>query len=246
MQANTFWSEVKTMSITSRLLTGVIATALAGTAPLLCAAATQVVSHSKNIAVVLPASLPELAQRHGIAFQLYSGGDGSCYLYIEQHQGERLLVLDVTDPGHVKQVSAVALSVPGPFDFVRTVGESAYLVRFRDNRGMAVLDLRKPKLPELKMIRSLQYSGFTESLGESGLLMKIGKKIDVLAVPRDYQVVDTSNPANPSLLLTVKQVTGEIAREETGTTFLLGADGLTIIRRLRAEQRYKMAQDYSN
>jgi hypothetical protein len=212
----------------------------------LCAAATQVESHSKNISVVLPAGLPELAQRHGIAFQLYSGGDGSCYLYIEQHQGERLLVLDVTDLGHVKQVSALSLSVPGPFDFVETVGESAYLIRFRDNRGMAILDVRKPKRPELRMADSLQNSGYIESLGGSGFLLKTGEQTEVPPVPRDYQVVDASNPAKPSLLFTVKQVTGEIAREETGTTFLLGADGLTIIRRLRAEQRYKMAQDYSN
>jgi hypothetical protein len=30
-------------------------------------------------------------------------------------------VLDVTDPAHIKQVNAIPLSVPGPFDFVRTI-----------------------------------------------------------------------------------------------------------------------------
>jgi hypothetical protein len=212
-----------------------------------CIAEAQVISHSKDVVVVLPASLPELAHRHGIAFQLYSGsGDGSCYLYIEQHQGARLLVLNVTDPGHVILTKAVPLTVPGPFDFVRMVGTSAYLVRFRNEQGIGVLDLRKPKDPVLKMIDNLQLLGRTESLDGTAFLATEGQAMSDSEVPQDYQVVDTSNPANPSVLFTVKKVSGEIARDETGTTFLLGADGLTIIRRPRVEEQYKTAESYTN
>jgi hypothetical protein len=36
----------------------------------------------------------------------------------------------------------------------------------------------------------------------------------------------------------VKQVSGETARDETGTTFLLGSDGLTVIRHPQVEEKY--------
>jgi hypothetical protein len=239
------------MTIMSRLFAGTVAATFATTflsaVPGACLAESEVVSHSKNIVVELPASLPELARRHGIAEQVYSeSSDGSCYLYIEQHQGERLLVLNVTDPARVKQVNAVPLAVPGPFDFVRILGGSAYLIRFRNNLGMAVLDLRKPKTPVLKIAGALEYPGQTESIGNSAFLMVSDHQMNAPGIPRDYQVVDTSNPEDTSLLFTVKQVNCEIARDETGTTFLLGSDGLTIIRRPRAEERYKQAQSYTN
>jgi hypothetical protein len=235
------------VSIMSRLFAGTVAATLLSVVPGACFAKSEVVSHSNNIVVVLPANLPELARRRGIAEQVYSGSsDGSCYLYIEQHQGERLLVLNVTDPAHVKQVGAVPLTVPGPFDFVRMLGGSDYLIRFRNNLGMAVLDLRKPRTPVLTIARALEHPGQTESLGNSAFLMVSDHQMNSPAIPRDYQVVDTSNPENPSLLFTVKQVNCEIARDETGTTFLLGSEGLTIIRRPRIEESYKKAQDYTN
>jgi hypothetical protein len=55
-------------------------------------AKTRIVSHSKEIVVEQPAGLPDLGQRVGIALQPSPRrGDGSTYLYIEQHRGERLL-----------------------------------------------------------------------------------------------------------------------------------------------------------
>ena len=62
-------------------------------------------------------------------------------------------------------------------------------------------------------------------------------------IPQDYQVVDSFNPANPVLLDTVRLVTDKTTRDETGTTFLLGSEGLTIIRRPRVEEEYEMHQD---
>jgi hypothetical protein len=48
---------------------------------------------------------------------------------------------------------------------------------------------------------------------------------------RDYQVVDTADSKEPTLVQTVKQVREEITNDETGTTFLLANDGLYLIRR---------------
>jgi hypothetical protein len=111
---------------------------------------------------------------------------------------------------------------------------------------MALLDVRKPKAPALKRVSTLQTSGSTESLGDSAFLMVNGLRRDAPVVPRDYQIVDTSNPKEPALLFTVKQVNGKTSRDETGTTFLLGADGLTVIRRPRVEEKYRLAETYTN
>jgi hypothetical protein len=64
----------------------------------------------------------------------------------------------------------------------------------------------------------------------------------VSAVAHDYQVVDISNPAGPTPLATIKQVKHKVVNEETGTTYLLGSDGLTVVRRPRVEDDYKIQQ----
>ena len=207
-------------------------------------AEAEIVSSSKDIVIEQPTDLPELAQRQGLALELYSGsGDGRTYLYIEQHHGERLVVLDVTDPAKLKMVGTATFAVPAPFDFVRPLGSSAMLVRFRNNVGVAVVDFRKAKEPTLKTVNGLRYPGHTEPLGESGFLMENLVRLDTPITARDYQVVDTSNPADPRLMYTAKLVTHRATREETGTTFLLGSEGLTVIRRLHAEEAYKIQQD---
>lgn len=207
-------------------------------------AEAKVVSPSKDIVVDQPTDLPELAQRQGIALELYSGsGDGKTYLYVEQHRGERLLVLNVTDPNKVQMVSAVSLSVPGPFDFVRPLGTSAILIRFRNNMGVAVLDLKKAKEPVLKTVSGYQYPGLAEPLGDSGFLMENVPYINGQITARDYQVVDTANPADPALVYTAKLVTHMLTREDTGTTFLLGSEGLTVIRLPNQEAEFRERQN---
>jgi hypothetical protein len=216
-------------------------------APIKATRSQAVVFRSKDVVIVTPASLPKFAQEPGIAFQLYSErSDGSVFLYIEQNQGERLLVLDVTNSAHVKMVRTVTLAVPGPFEFVRTLGSSALLINYHNNLGMAVLDLRKPRVPVLKAVPGLKCPGYSESLGDSTLLIVDQPRIDSPAIPRDYRVVDTSNPVDPFLLFTVKQVNATLSRNETGTTFLLGHDGLTIIRRPQVEDQYQSEQSYTN
>jgi hypothetical protein len=235
------------MNTRVRTISKAIAGILFSSAVFAGTAEAKIVSPSKDIVVDQPTDLPELAQRQGLAFQLYTGsGDGGVYLYVEQHHGERLLVLDVTDPGNIKMVGAATLTVPGPFDFVRPLGSSALLVRFRNNLGVAVLDLKKAKTPVLKTVSGLQYPGHTENLGQTGFLMENQPHVDGQAVAHDYQIVDTANPADPALVYTAKLVTHKLTREETGTTFLLGAEGLTIIRLPQEEDDYKARQNPAN
>jgi hypothetical protein len=235
------------MNTKSRILPAAITSFFFGSALLAGAANAQIVSHSKNLIIEQPTNLPELAQRPGISFHLYTeSGDGNAYLYVEQHNGQRLVVFDVTDPGHVMMVRTVNLAVPAPFEFAEPVGTSAILVRFYNNKGVAVLDLHRAKAPVLKTISGLQYSGHAEPLGESTFIVTNKPSMDLANESQDYQIVDASNVANPVLLYTANLVTRTITRDETGTTFLLGQNGLTVIRRPRVEQEYQAEQVSEN
>jgi hypothetical protein len=196
-------------------------------------------SKSQGLIVVQPRDLPEVAQMPGNSLFLHSDGSGETYLYIEQQQGARLTIFDVTDPGKIKLVESITLTVPGTFDFVRPLDGHGELVRFRDNKGVALLDLHKVKAPSLRIISGLSEPGSTESLGETGFLMVNEPYNYVRATPRDYQVVDISLPSEPALLATVKEVKHEVVKDDTGTTFLLGSEGLTVVRRISVENDYK-------
>jgi hypothetical protein len=54
--------------------------------------------------------------------------------------------------------------------------------------------------------------------------------------------MDISSPSDPSLLTTVKDVKHQVVNGDTGTTFLLGSEGLTVIRRVNVENDYKINQ----
>jgi hypothetical protein len=199
----------------------------------------EVRSKSNDIIVLQSTDLPEQAQTPGNSFFLYSDNDGSTYLYIEQQQGARLTTFNVTDPSKIKFVSSTMLTSPAPFDFVRPVGGRAELIRFRDGKGVAVLDLHTAKKPTVKIISGLSESGSTEPLGELAFMMINEPYNYTLAVPRDYQVIDISSPSDPLLVTTVKEVKHRVVNGDTGTTFLLGSGGLTVIRRLSVENDYK-------
>jgi len=200
----------------------------------------EVRSKSNEIIVLQPTDLPEQAQTQGNSFFLYSDNDGSTYLYIEQQQGARLTTFDVTDPSKIKFVSSIILTSPGAFDFVRPVGGRAELIRYRDGKGVAVLDLHTAKKPVVKIVSGMTQSGPTEPLGEQAFLMIDEPFNYIRAVPRDYQVIDISSPSDPLLITTVKEVKHRVVNGDTGTTFLLGSAGLTVIRRLSVENDYKV------
>ena len=202
----------------------------------------QIYSKNHELVVENPRTLPEQAQSTGTALFLHSDDAGRTFLYEEQADGKRLAVFDVTDPAHITVVSTQALEDHGAFDFVRPLDGRAELVRFRQGGAVGVLDLRKSKTPTLRLVNALINPGESQSLGESGYLGIDEPYNYVRAIPRDYQVVDISVPSEPSLLTTVKAVKHQVTNGDTGTTFLLGSEGLTVVRRISVEEDYKIHQ----
>ena len=204
-------------------------------------AEAEIHSRSKQLVVMEAPDLPEQAQTPGNSLFLHSDSAGSTYLYIEQQRGARLSVFDVTDPARIKLVVSTPLAAEGAFDFVRPLGDHAELVYFRDSQKEAVLDLRKTKRPVLRMISTVTDLGPAEALGESALLVTSQAHQYAPAIARDYQVIDIAASV-PTQLATVKDVKHRATNDETGTTFLLGSDGLTVVRRLPVEEEYKVNQ----
>jgi hypothetical protein len=215
----------------------VVAAEVLSTSP----AAAEIHAESKELVVMQAGDLPEQAQAPGNSLFLHSDNAGSTYLYVEQQQGARLSVFDVTDPARIKLVVSTPLAAEGAFDFVRPLGNNAELVYFRDGQKEAVLDLRKARRPAFRVISTVTDLAPAESLGESGLLVTSQNYKYVSAVGRDYQVIDISASV-PTQLAAVKDVRHQVTNNETGTTFLLGPNGLTVVRRLRVESDYKMHQ----
>jgi hypothetical protein len=197
---------------------------------------------SNKIILVRPTELPELARVPGQAMLLHRTGDARTHLYIEQHHGAQLAIFDVTDPAHVKAEGSAQVDAPGAFDFVSSLGDHAELVRFRHDQGEAVLDLHKVKAPTLHMIPGLDFQGSTEFLGDDGFIIADRPDAQSGANDPNYQVVDMSNPLHPNPVADVKQVLEKITNDETGTTFLLAADGLYLIRRPAVEEEYEIHQ----
>lgn len=90
-------------------------------------------------------------------------------------------------------------------DIIRPLGGGAELVRFRDGKGVGVLDLSKADHPSLRMVAAIMDPGQTQPLGETGFLGVDEPYNYVRATPRDDQVVDISTPSDPVLLITVSR-----------------------------------------
>jgi len=200
--------------------------------------ATAVYAKSSNsIVLVPPTDLPELARQGGDAMLLHKTPDGRTLLYIEQNQGSRLATFDVTDPAHIKGEGSVQLESSGPFDFVSPVGKRAELVRFRQGQEEAVLDLRKDRAPNLKVVHGLTLQGPITRLGNDGFTVtsRAPSRAPEMQSAQDYQVVDAANAQDLSHVFDVKQVREEVTNAGTGTTFLLTQQGLYLIRRPAVE-----------
>ncbi len=193
-----------TNTIKSTLALGLVVAA----AVLTSTADAEIHSRSKELVVMEARDLPEQAQTPGNSLFLHSDNAGSTYLYVEQQQGARLSVFDVT---------------------------------FRDSQKEAVLDLRKTKRPVLRMISTVTDLGPAVALGESGFLVTSQAHKYAPAVARDYQVIDVA-ASIPTQLATVNDVKHRVTNDYTGTTFLLGPNGLTVVRRLSVENDYKVHQ----
>jgi hypothetical protein len=71
-----------------------------------------------RVVLVPPASLPAVAREGGDGMFLHTGNDGRMFLYIQRKQGMELVMLDVTDPAHIRSARAVPSAAPGPSDVV--------------------------------------------------------------------------------------------------------------------------------
>jgi hypothetical protein len=214
-------------------------------------AAQAVDAHAASrIVVVQPKDLPQSVSQPGESMFLHETIDDKTLLYIERKSGGQLVILDVTDPTHVTRKGSVQLDAPGPFDFVSALGERKELIRFRQSQTEAVLDLHKADAPTLETVQGLTSRGPTELLGTGGFTVtsRVHANANATApAARDYQVVDTADSKEPTLVQTVKQVREEVTNNTTGTTFLLANDGLYLIRRpVQETAKWIREMDYSN
>ena len=191
-------------------------------------------NRSSKIVLVKPTELPALARVTGQAMVLHDDGRRTL-LYVEQNDGARLAIFDVTDPANIKQKAAPQLDAHGSFDFVASLGDYAELIRFRDGQGEAVLDLHNVKLPTVTIVSGMKFHRSTVGLAGDEFITITSMPSD--PNPFDYQI--TANSRKSNQVYEVKQVRQKITNHETGTTFLLAADGLYLIRRPAVEKEYK-------
>lgn len=201
----------------------------------------QAKTQSKSVVVEAPSDLPEVAQRQSEAMYLYDTGDGQTLLYLEQDAGRTLAILDVTDPSHIRAVGQASVPARAPYDFVCDATDSAALVEYRDGSGFAIVSFKKYKRPAL-VETQWQHPARAETLGSNSLLLSSTPASTVPAPEPRYQVVDVSNPIKPTTLATIGGIQERLDRPDTGTVFLLGRDGLTVVRRPHAEEEYNIHQ----
>jgi hypothetical protein len=215
-----------------------MAAALATTA---VSAGAATIPHSKTIVVESPSQLPVLAENDSEAMCLYETGDGRTLLYIEGQGGHELTVLDVTDPARIKAVTRTQLASKTAFDFVQDVGGRGELIRFRDGSGVALISFKNWKRPVLAEGLTSDQADSSEALGETGLLLVSNDVVrKPTSDPRNYKVIDTSNPSQPALLASIPVVKQCLTKADTGTLFLLNSEGVTVVRRLRVEQEHQI------
>jgi hypothetical protein len=85
-----------------------------------------------------------------------------------------------------------------------------------------------------------------DRLGDDGFIIVNQVNVQSASNVRDYQVVETANSQEPNRVFDVEQVREEITNDDTGTTFLLTADGLYLIRRPTVEENFKTQMDQMN
>jgi hypothetical protein len=198
-------------------------------------------SKSKELVVMDARNLPEQARAEGNSLLLHSDSAGNTYLYIAQQQGKQLSIFDVTDPARIKFIVSTPLASEGTFDFIRPLGDYAELVYFREGQKVGILDLHKANNPVLRTISISANLDTAKPLGWSGLLAGNGSYKYIPGVARDVQVIDIS-ATNPTLLVTLKDVKHRLTNNETGTTFFLNNDGLTVVRQISVETNYRIRQ----
>jgi LVIVD repeat len=210
----------------------IVAAAVAATVSVQADART----HSRAIIVVSSSDLPEMAQGNSEAMYLHYMGDGAI-LYLEQDHGRTLAIVDVSDAAAMRGIARVSVDAASPYDFVGTLRDSTVLIRYRDDSGFAIIDLKHFKKPLLTEAPRFQHPARAEALGNNGLMLVATTGPSARAEDPQYEILDISNPSQPAVLGTVEGVQQRLERSETGTLFLLGKSGLTVVRQPSLEIR---------
>jgi hypothetical protein len=188
------------------------------------------VASFNNLIVVPPTHLPAVARQGGESMFLHRAVHGTTLLYIEQNQGARLAILDVTDPAYIRSVGSVQLDAAGPFDFVAALGNQAELIRYRQNRQNAELNLHEASAPTVQWMQE-PLPGTAAPLQDNGSTVSNEAGADVQAI-RDYEAMaNTENSIELNRVFDANSVRGEITKSDTGTRFVLTDSGLFVIRR---------------
>jgi hypothetical protein len=177
---------------------------------------------------------------------LYTNGSGQAFLYLEQDQGKSLAILDVSNAGSIREVGRVSLAVQSAYDFVQSLSHSAALIRYRDGSGFAVITFRKYKQPVLVAAPALPNLANIQAFGHNTLLFASANNPSSPSQDNQCEVIDVSNPAKLKSLVAIHGLKQRLERPDTGTLFLLGSDGLTVIRRPSIEEQYQYESTYSN
>jgi hypothetical protein len=177
--------------------------------------------------VVVPENkLPAAAMLPGQAMHLHWISPDTPYLYVEQNQGRSIAVFDVSDPGKVKLERVVQINARAPFDFLHRADEASLVIRYRDGSGMGLLDLSHPKEPRVTATHLPEHEAYVVPVvHDMGNETPHAQDFEILA------------PSAAAPAMTVKDVVQEEVNQEDGTIYLLGAQGLTVIRNIQSERR---------
>lgn len=182
-----------------------------------------------DLVVVAASQLPPQAREPGEAMHLYAPSADTLYLYVEQGHGHQIAIFDVTRPAKIVLKGVAEVNAPGPFDFLEPVGQHTLLIQYRNGSGTALLDVKHPREPRLRPV------GFPAS---ESYVIPAHAETDAATqtqVPHDYLVIARAH-ATP--IATVPAVVQRQIDEVCGTTYLLGANGLTVIRNIGREHNY--------
>jgi hypothetical protein len=191
-----------------------------------------------------PAELPVLAQSGASDLFLHDASNGNTYLYVEVDGGQRMAILDVTDPAAIRAVANVPVAASAAFELEEDINSVDTLVRYRGNRGLGVLDFSTFDRPSINESPEFAAAGSAQPIGNSGALLAsaaapLNSGLAGSSLRREapnYDVMDTSHAGTPVLLASISGVKQQLTKLDTGTVFLLADNGVTVVRDLGAEK----------
>ena len=196
---------------------------------------------SRTTVIESPDNVSVLRQPNAEAMYLYDTNNGRTILYVEKEGGRGLAALDVTDPEKMREIAEIELPAKSPFEFVREIDQENTLIEYKDGSGSAIINFKHYQRPLLVDSNQLLDDVEMEDLGKTARLSRREEKINLPAVDmRPYNLIDTTNPASPKLLATISGVEERLAKDDTGTLFLLNHRGVTVIRCLPSEEEHRI------